>query len=189
MTEDECKCKKQINQINRSKEKKAFCYCLTQDHPVSFHCQLLCPTLSSCSTPLSLDQLLTWLKPRAPTSLVLKTQCGKDIQHYKRHFASLRRVSSTPFVHMRSFSFRSQHTSLVQPAVARGGAQQQPWLQRNMHSICCKGACNLFTVIYSPGGTLENTAEMEPCLTGGTSAPACLSLPLSRSHILGLGIT
>lgn len=129
-------------QINRSKDRKAFWYCLTQDHAVHVHCQLLFPRyllaqLLSPSISYWCDSNL-----KCPPLWLSKLNVGqkKTSQHYNLHFASLRCVSSFPFVHIRCFSFRSRHASLSQPAVARGRAQQQPRLQHNTHYWLLQGS-------------------------------------------------
>ncbi len=195
LTEEERKSKKQINRINSSEERKACWYCLTQDHPVSFHCQLLFPTFSSCSALLSLDQLLAWLKPEAPTSLALKTQCEKHIQHHNLHFASLRCVSSaSPRPHEMLLLQISTHVSCSASCCRRRSAAAAALtvtqhalslLQRKpvIYSLLYIHSSRRNTGEYSWDGALPHWRNL--CTT------ACLSLPssLALSHILGLGIT
>lgn len=152
---------------------------------------LLFPTLSSCLAPLLLGRLQGWLKPQAPASLALKTQCGKDIQHHNLHFVPLHCV-----VPAAQCLASTLDTSAPSPSGLRTHLSQL--LPREKHSSPdCNTTCTQSTamkpVIYSLlyiHSSRRNTREMEACLTGGTSALQHASLSLCLSPVfLGLGIT
>lgn len=165
-----------------SKDRNTFWGCLTQDHPVSFSCQLLFPTLSSHSNLPSVSYYCDSCPP---------------------HWLSVFNPKMTPCI--ATFTFHPYNMSLpiaLSTWDAPRAALDAPLLcsqllpkEENGSSSCCnttciqsaaKEACNLFTVMYSFQQREHQRIQLR-------WSPALLEerAPLSRSlaHILGLGIT
>lgn len=116
---------------------------------MSFHWQLLFPTLSSCSSSISY-----WGHSDLgrPPSCLSKLKYGKDIRHHNLDCASLHSVCVPALLPSSTWdaSPPSDLTTLLlfSQLLPEGETERQRSLQHNMHSVYCKEGCNLFSVIY-----------------------------------------